>query len=153
VGSRVEELETIAAALPEPARTTLRAALEAHRAGALEAAADRVRALVMSKLAPRWVGLLLALDAAELRMGGAVALGTPDRWEKGREKWGTFGVTVYPGAEVSAWSVVLPRSTSYGVTLKAPALSPALLEAAETLAQELARAMGGFVSVDQRRAA
>src|SRR4029077_1323252 len=75
--NRTTEVEILAATLEEPARALVRAALVAQRQGRLDAAARVAADQVTKRPSLRWAALLLALDAAELRLGGSVAYTTP----------------------------------------------------------------------------
>lgn len=94
----------MAATLTEPTRTALRDAVQAQREGRLTVAA-RVTSEVARRPALRWPVLLLALEDAELRLGGAVVFDTPrtrftanQEFPLFEERWGVFGCTVWPEA-------------------------------------------------------
>jgi hypothetical protein len=100
---RMSEVEILAATLEEPSRALIRAALVAQRQGRLDAAARVSADQVAKRPALRWAALLLALEAAELRLAGSVAYATPrsrfaasDSFPLFEERWGAFGCTVYP---------------------------------------------------------
>jgi hypothetical protein len=100
---RLSEVEILAATLEEPARALVRAALVAQRQGRLDAAARVAADQVAKRPALRWAALLLALEAAELRLAGSVAYATPrarfvasDAFPLFEERWSAFGCVVYP---------------------------------------------------------
>jgi hypothetical protein len=102
---RLAEVEILAATLEEPSRALLRAALVAQRQGRLDAAARVSADQVAKRPQLRWAALLLALEAAELRLAGSVAFATPrsrfsaqDSFPLFEERWGAFGCTVFPDA-------------------------------------------------------
>ncbi|MBI3725491.1 hypothetical protein HY251_16295 [bacterium] len=101
--NRMTEVEILVATLEEPARALVRAALVAQRQGRLDAAARVAADQAAKRPALRWAALLLALEAAELRLAGSVAYTTPavryaasDAFPLFEERWGPFGCTVYP---------------------------------------------------------
>lgn len=101
--NRRDEVEVIASTLEEPSRGLLRAALISQRQGRLDVAARITREVVDRRPSLRWIALLLALEAAELRLAGSVALGTPRaRFVASKdlplfeERWSEIRATVYP---------------------------------------------------------
>ncbi len=72
--TRTNEIEVLAATLEEPARALLRAALVAQRQGRLDASARVAADQVGKRPGLAWAVLLLALDAAELKLGGSVKI-------------------------------------------------------------------------------
>jgi hypothetical protein len=100
---RLSEVEILAATLEEPSRALIRAALVAQRQGRLDAAARVSADQVAKRPALRWAALLLALEAAELKLAGAVAYATPrsrfaaaESFPLFEERWSAFGCTVFP---------------------------------------------------------
>lgn len=103
--NRLTEVEILAATLDEPSRSLLLAALSAVRAGRLGAAGASVSKQVERRPSLAWPALLIALEIAELRLAGAVAIATPrtrfaasSEFPLFEERWGPFGCIVWPAA-------------------------------------------------------
>lgn len=111
----------------EPTRALLRAAIVAVREGRLDAAARVMADLARRRAALRWPALLLALESAELRLGGAVAIATPpSRFVASpglqifEERWGAFEVFDYARERMTIVEIV-PRAG--GLELAASGMS------------------------------
>lgn len=153
---RNSEVEILAATLDEPAKALLRAALVAQRHGRLDAAARACSDQVKKRPALLWPALLLALNAAELRLGGSVAYATPNtRFAASplspvfMEKWGPFGCTVFPDGE-RAQLLLTPEKGGMFLLRAAPLESKraALQSAVDTLAEQCCRHFGVAVKVE-----
>ena len=151
--TRTTEVEILAAALEEPARALLRAALVAQRQGRLDAAARVTADQCMKRPALRWPALLMALDSAELRQGGAVAYTTPVRIAAGDaeksvfyERWRPFSCTIYPDAVTLVLQLVSGSSgDATPLVLRATAngaVNERCAEAVSVLAKEVEAHLG-----------
>jgi hypothetical protein len=160
---RLSEVEIFAATLEEPSRALLRAALVAQRQGRLDASA-RVAADQVAKRPPlRWAALLLALEAAELRLAGSVAFATPrarfaasESFPLFEERWGAFGCTVFPDAhQVRLELAPAGPSARHSYVLRAQpstdeaASSAAVAEAISILVRELEAYLGVGVRLEE----
>jgi hypothetical protein len=156
VMDRLSEVEILAATLEEPSRALIRAALMAQRQGRLDAAARVAADQVSRRPALRWAALLLALEAAELRLGGSVAFATPrarfsasDAFPLFEERWGAFGCTVWPDGHQVRLELVPARSAARHTYVLAATPStddarhsPSVSEAVGILARELEAYLG-----------
>lgn len=159
--NRTTEVEILAATLEEPARALVRAALVAQRQGRLDAAARVAADQVGKRPTLRWAALLLALDAAELRLGGSVAYTTPsarfaasESFPLFEERWGPFGAIVYPEGERLQLELVPAGSDAvHWFILQATPLSPEagtsrqVVEAIHVLAKELEAHLGCGIKI------
>lgn len=98
---RATQVDIHLATLDEPVRTHLRGAVVAQRQGRLDTSRRVCAAAALSQRALRWPVLLIALMAAELRLGGAVVFHSPrlrffPGGPRGPEQWGPFLCKVYP---------------------------------------------------------
>lgn len=99
-----------------------------------------------------WIALLLALDAAELKLGGAVKVTTPTSRHRTPEtvstapgeRWGVFSATVWPSGTLV--TLRLDHSTKTWA-LEAEPLSSLTLVAVTTIAKTLGVHFGRAVSV------
>ncbi|HZU96380.1 MAG TPA: hypothetical protein VFF73_06805 [Planctomycetota bacterium] len=160
---RLNEVEILAATLEEPARALIRAALVAQRQGRLDAAARVAADQVAKRPALRWAALLLALEAAELRLAGSVAYATPrsrfsatEGFPLFEERWGAFGCTVYPDMhQVRLELLPSGPAARHAYVLKAqPATdeasqSAAVAEAVSLLVHELESYLGVGVRLEE----
>lgn len=154
--SRHQELDILAGTLEQPQRALLRAALVAQKQGRLNAAARVAADLAASRSAFRWCALLLALEASELRQGGAVAYTTPqvryassDTFPLFEERWGAFTLKTFPdelSAQLELTASASKAVHSYLLTVK-PTSEEArharsVVDAVSTLIQELEAHLG-----------
>ena len=132
--TRIEEVTGLVEVLDEPDRALLQAALLAQRQGRLNASARVVASRVVDgSPAIAWVALLMALDAAELQLGGAVKITTPSPDNK---KWGSFSAQVWPSATLIALRLEHPPEGAW--SLVADPLSSLTTDAAQTIARAIA---------------
>ncbi len=99
---RWSEVEILAACLEAPVGSVFRAVLVAQKQGRLNAAARVTAEQVEKRPALAWLALLLALEASELKLAGAVAFTTPRvRFAVDgpgfTERWGEIGIKTYTG--------------------------------------------------------
>jgi hypothetical protein len=160
---RLSEVEILAATLEEPSRALVRAALVAQRQGRLDAAARVSADQVAKRPALRWAALLLALEAAELRLAGSVAYATPrsataasDSFPLFEERWGAFGCTVFPdGHQVRLELLPASAQARHSYVLRAhpsteeAAQAPSVAEAITMLIHELEAYLGVGVRLEE----
>ncbi len=150
--NRKTEVEILAATLESPVKTLVAAAIEAHDLGNLSASAQIMADLNKKNSNLRWVTLLLALDAAELKLGGSVSFATPDtRFSADTtsptftERWGKISCTVWsPNPDVIVLEIV-PTTTKGLTVVVSPTVSsrlPACVEAVAVLAKEFGAHFG-----------
>jgi hypothetical protein len=157
---RGSEIEILAATLEEPFRALVRAAGVALRQGRLDAAARVMGDQVGKRPGLAWAGLLLALEAAEWRLAGAVQLTTPKARfaasESGpsfTERWGDFTATVYPACWSSTLRLEPLDASTMALTVWSVGAPTPVLEAVTILRRELEACLGRRIEVwdDQRR--
>jgi hypothetical protein len=145
--TRREELLALLEAFDETDRAMLTAALVAQGQGRLAASA-RVVADRVSKggAAVSWAALLMALEAAELELGGAVKVATPS---SGRDRWGFFSAQVWPSATLVSLRLDHPEDGAW--SLVADPVSSVTLPAIGAIARALATHFGRTVVVVNAR--
>lgn len=145
---RSSEIEILASTLEDPSRALLRAALVAQKQGRLDAAARVAADQCKKRPALRWVGLLLALTAAELRLGGSVAFSTPrSRFVPAEslqfeERWGSFGCTVFPEGYEVGLEIQQRKIGTVLVVYSSYSAEKPVKEAVEIFRAELERHLG-----------
>lgn len=157
---RRDEIGAIAFFLGEPARALLGSALASQRGGRLEAAARIAADQVAKRPELGWCALLLALDAAELRLGGAVKILSPETpppilgLEALRvERWGPtpFVATLYP-EDKDVLLVLSPREGSLVLESHAcmglAARDPFVTRTVRTIAYELSAHLDKIVALE-----
>lgn len=157
--NRWDEIDILAATLDEPARAFLRACVVAQRQGRLGAAAKVAGDLAAKRPALRWTSLLLALEATELRLAGAVRLTTPrtrfianETAPVFEERWGAFMCTIWPEPLLDLELSLEPSQAGYRVRARAlgertDALDPRCQEVLRELVAELADHLAAPVSL------
>jgi hypothetical protein len=155
--TRTTEIEILAATLEEPAKALLRAALVAQRQGRLDASARVAADQVEKRPTLAWAALLLALDAAELRLGGSVKIESPksrfeasDQFPLFKESWGPFTATVWP-AGIMVVLQVKHSDKAPGFVLIADPLSGTTAEAVTTIAESVEAHFGRGVKIEGLR--
>lgn len=148
---RQAEVEILAATLEDPARAMIRAAIAVQRKGRLDEAAKIVAGEVKRRRSLSWVALLLALEAAELRMAGSVTYATPRaRFVASgspvfEERWDPFCAIVWP-AEHYVTLEIVPADYDIDLELQAKPIGPATWrevdDAVRVLSGELGRYLG-----------
>jgi len=152
--TRREEALGLIEALDGNDRALLMAAVVAQGQGRLSAAARVVEDRV-EKGAPAvaWVALLVALDSAELRLGGTVKITTPATkvtpTGAGVERWGVFSAQIWPSGTLV--SLRLDHPCEGGWELAADPASALTLPAIGTIARSLAMHFGRTVTVVNAR--
>jgi hypothetical protein len=151
VVGRLAQVEMDAGLVTEPERSLLRASLVAIRQGRLGVASRVVGDLANRRAELRWLAFLVALEATEWKLGGALAIETPERWVERRdrppcEQWGVFGMALYPEGERARVRLVElsdgRRALITAPTSAAPCYSCAMLAALDILAREVEAFLG-----------
>lgn len=146
---RLEEVEAFAAVQSEPTRSEIRGLVAGLGRGVFQPG----RALDLARRRPmlRWVAFLLALETAELRLGGSVELESPPRRRALHvlaplEEWGPFRCRVWPGGERAVLELEADRG-GYAVAIREGEASEAVVHAVCVLAREVATHLGVAVRV------
>lgn len=154
--SRIYEVEIIASSFADHSKPLLRSALVAQEKGQLDAAARIVSDQLAKKPRLLWCAFLLALESAELRLGGAVSFTTPTQRFSGSysgyyfaESWGSFFMKTYP-EEIRVELLLELRGGRYelsGAFRKVSRYDPVVRDGLSILSGEIAAYLGRTVEV------
>lgn len=156
---RRHEIEVFASTCGEPAKALLNSALRCQDKGDLDAAARIASDQVAKRPRLKWVALLLALEATELRLGGAVKIATPVQHYDGtssagyfEERWDAFKLTTYP-EEVQVDLELTTTKAGYllrsRIAKDAATYDPLVKEAVRCLAVELSAHLHAAIGLER----
>jgi hypothetical protein len=161
VSQRRHELEVFADCIGEPHKALIRSALTCQDKGDIEASARIAVDQCMKRPRMRWAAILLALQAAELKLAGAVAFETPSKHlaphpETGflEERYGEVELRTFPeDVRVKLELEPTPEGgflvRGQGPFKKAMRYDKLVREGARTLCSQLAAHLGVIVSMDR----
>jgi hypothetical protein len=150
--ARTERIELDSYYVSERAKNAMQSAIAFLEKGEVHLAAQLAARESQRSRKLRYASVLLALEAVELLLAGAVSITTPQKIfsEEHRESWGPFYLRSYPeGAVVDL--EILEEGDAYmicGKWRRAASFDPLVGVAVQLLAEKLSQHLGVVVGLD-----